>query len=114
MCFLCSEEEKTFLEIGPYDLNIVCYRIRSKYGDKVRSGTPPAPPCACATMSPCTCCGYPGTPAASLPSPLDFLLQSYSFLMGALQPHPTQLQVATAYPDLIGEDPSNALANLTL
>jgi poly(U)-specific endoribonuclease len=36
MCFLCSEEEKTFLEIGPYDLNIVCYRIRSKYGDKVR------------------------------------------------------------------------------
>ncbi|KAG2447987.1 hypothetical protein HYH02_007016 [Chlamydomonas schloesseri] len=56
MCFLCSEEEKTFLEIGPYDLNIVCYRIRSKYGDKV----------------------------------------------------------ATAYPDLIGEDPSNELANLTL
>ncbi|KAG2486791.1 hypothetical protein HYH03_014590 [Edaphochlamys debaryana] len=54
MCFLCSEEEKTYLEVGPYDLNIVCYRIRSKYGDKV----------------------------------------------------------ATAYPDLIGEDPTNDLANM--
>ncbi|GLC41816.1 hypothetical protein PLESTM_001242800 [Pleodorina starrii] len=57
MCFLCNPEEtKTFLEIGPYDLNIVCYRIRSKYGDKV----------------------------------------------------------ATAYPDLLGEDPSNELANLNV
>ncbi|GIL57337.1 hypothetical protein Vafri_12603 [Volvox africanus] len=57
MCFLINADEtKTFLEIGPYDINIVCYRIRSKYGDKV----------------------------------------------------------ATAYPDLLGEDPSNELANLTV
>ncbi|KXZ46905.1 hypothetical protein GPECTOR_39g399 [Gonium pectorale] len=57
LCFLCNpDEEKTFLEIGPYDLNIVCYRIRSKYGDKV----------------------------------------------------------ATAYPDLLGEDPTNQLAGLAL
>ncbi|PNH03929.1 Poly(U)-specific endoribonuclease-B [Tetrabaena socialis] len=56
MCFLCGEGEKTFLEIAQYDLNVVCYRISSKYGDKV----------------------------------------------------------ATAYPDLLGEDPSNELAALAL
>ena len=35
--FLCGEE-KNFIELGRYDLDIVCYRISSKYGDKVSGG----------------------------------------------------------------------------
>lgn len=40
MCFLCGEGTKTFLEIGPYDFNIVAYRINSKGGDKVYLNEP--------------------------------------------------------------------------
>ncbi|GFR44250.1 hypothetical protein Agub_g5452 [Astrephomene gubernaculifera] len=41
LIFLCNpQQDKTFLELGPYDMNVVCYRIRSKYGDKVATAYP--------------------------------------------------------------------------
>jgi hypothetical protein len=64
LIFLCSEQERTRIELGHYDLDVVCYRIRSRNGDKVEacvlptsellcslkhttptSSEPPVPPC---------------------------------------------------------------------
>ena len=41
MCFF-SEQDETELELGEYDVKIVCHRIRSKYGDKIASAYPEA------------------------------------------------------------------------
>lgn len=39
LCFVAGTEEN-LVQIGPYDLKIRAYRIRSKYGDKVGSTFP--------------------------------------------------------------------------
>eukprot|EP00232_Nephroselmis_pyriformis_P005060 CAMPEP_0182905624 /NCGR_PEP_ID=MMETSP0034_2-20130328/33092_1 /TAXON_ID=156128 /ORGANISM="Nephroselmis pyriformis, Strain CCMP717" /LENGTH=290 /DNA_ID=CAMNT_0025041083 /DNA_START=25 /DNA_END=897 /DNA_ORIENTATION=+ len=41
LCFF-NEQDETELELGEYDLKIVCHRIRSKYGDKIASAYPEA------------------------------------------------------------------------
>jgi Endoribonuclease XendoU len=41
LCFVAGQEEN-IVQIGGYDLKIRCYRIRSKYGDKIGSVFPEA------------------------------------------------------------------------
>jgi hypothetical protein len=49
LCFAAGQEEN-MVQIGPYDVKIRCYRIRSKYGDKVGSTFPEVCSSLCAAQ----------------------------------------------------------------